>query len=409
LYWKIRYLDRSDRTFKDRWLFLDIHTLDARTRAAVEFVVENHKHGFDREIVRFRHLFSERDVEALKQVLQSPGGAQGIGPIEYFEDESGTELTPHEVGQILTGSVTAIFVPSGTKQHDLDLMLAEKRPLPVESVSLTSEELRLLGYFVRDLRELLQSALLKDGGGTISRGGALPPLAHDDYHHETAVTDDEIRSFVTIFRRLYMQDEPANFAKAVELFARVVGDHPLGRWVKGVESDYTAHLAGPPEPRPFFGTTPTFNVKRLIDVFIYTQYAHQPDKRRQRQFSECLSQLGGRKNLLAWLFLNHLCDCAQKMGRAGRVVATWFTQYCEHHRITPDVLGSLGAEHAGLGVAEKQEDRIARIFQEKVEDLSLELWTRAGRPEGGPQRFESAAERELKDALRGSGRTVQGS
>ena len=40
LFWKIRYLDRTDKQFKDRHLYLRTETLEPVTRAAIELVTE---------------------------------------------------------------------------------------------------------------------------------------------------------------------------------------------------------------------------------------------------------------------------------------------------------------------------------------------------------------------------------
>lgn len=281
-------------------------------------------------------------------------------------------------------------------------MFAEKTPMPVAEVTLSPDEIRLFGYFVRDLEELRASAMLKDGAGTVSKGGTLPALPSDDYHHQTAVTDDEIRSFMTIFRRLYMEKEPASFLKSVDLFEKVMGGHQLGRWVKGVAGEYQTHLEEVPDfCKRRNDMNVTFAVKRLIDVFLYTQYAHQPDERRQRQYLDCLQQVGGRRNFLTWQFLTEVWKCGLEIGNAGRVVAGWFKHYCDHHGITPDVLNSLRAEHTGLGTAEKEEARKARLFREKVEEFEFELWRQAGKPEGGPVQFRLIAQQQLKQALNG--------
>jgi len=321
---------------------------------------------------------------------------------DYFEDENEDFITMAEIGPILTGDPNTVLIPSGTKQYHIEYMFAEKPPVPVAEVTLTTDEIRLFGYFVRDLEELLASELTKDGAGTISKGGTLPVLANGDYHHQTAVTDDEIRSFMTIFRRLYMEKEPANFGKAATLFKKTLHTHPLGKWVKGVADEYDAHLQNMLEFRPFMqGTTVTFNAKRLIDVFLYTQYAHQPDEKRQLQFTVCLQQVSGKRNFLTWLFLKKVWTCALEIGNAGRVIAGWFKHYCNHHGIKPDILNSLRTEHTGLGTAEKEDARKARLFREKVEKLELELWRQAGKPEGGPLQYHLIAQLQLKQALYG--------
>jgi hypothetical protein len=94
------------------------------------------------------------------------------------------------MAQILTGSRTARLVASGAKQQDIDLMFAEPKSIPLAEVSLSRDEARLLGYFVRDLQEMLNSAFMKDGPSTLTTSGVVPTLT-------TAVTDDEIRSFIS--------------------------------------------------------------------------------------------------------------------------------------------------------------------------------------------------------------------
>ena len=403
LSWKIRYLDRNDRSFKDRYLSLETNTLEPALRAAVEFIVENQTNCNDREILKFRHLFVEYCLDSISEQGKNSGDWRSVGPNVYLEDENGKETTLAETGPIITGDPKTVLVPSGAKQHDLDFMFSEKKPIPIAEIQLSSDETRILGYFVRDLRELQDSALMKDGPGKLSKGGTLVDLPNGDYHLKTAATDDEIRSFVTIFRRLYMEKEPANFLKAVEVFTKALVDDPFAKWVQGVAGGYETHLQGTPEYRPFFyGVSTTFNVKRLIDVFIYTQYAHQPSENRQRQFVNCLNEVGNKRNFLTWLFLKEIWSCSLEIDNAGRVIAKWFNQYCNHHGITPDVLNSLRHEHAGLGTEEKVADRKSRIFREKVEGLEFELWKQAGKPEGGPVQFRLIAQEQLERVINGS-------
>ncbi|MCA9112099.1 MAG: DUF2934 domain-containing protein [Planctomycetaceae bacterium] len=403
IFWRIRYLDRAARQFNDRDLFLDTSTLPPAQRGAVELLVESEDTHNERELLKFRTLFREESAtDWSDERISAAGEFKGISLLDYFEDENGNELTHAEMGPILTGSPTAVLVPSGAKQHNIDYMLSENRPVPVAEVALSDDEVRLFGYFVRDLHELQDSALMKDGPGKVSRGGNLPPLTNDDYHFETAVSDDEIRSFITIFRRLYMAIEPANFLKSVALFDKILDDHPLGKLATGMAGEYEKRLKSVPDfCQRRTDTSVTFTTKRLIDVFLYTQYAHQPDERRQRQFKECLQQVGGQSNFLTWQFLTEVWCCALEIGNAGRIIAQWFSRYCDHHCVAPDVLNSLRTEISGLGSAEKKEVREARLFQEKVEELAMELWREAGEPEGGPVQFRLLAQEQLKGTLEG--------
>ncbi len=399
LLWKIRYLDRTDKQFKDRYLYLDTKSLDPVARAAVELVAENRSSKTEREILKYRQIFVEGTAEG-------PGDPNDwdkfstVGPSEYLEDEAGREITHDEMAQILTGSPTARVVPRGAQQHDIDFMMAEPKPVPLAGVSLSPEDTRLLGYFVRDLNEMMNSAFMKDGPGTItSSSGFMTPSSHPTL--KTPATDEEIRSFVTIFRRLYMENEPANFQKAVAAFVTALGDHPLGKWVEGTAKQYKTHLDAVPDARPFVPPgTCTFTTKRLIDVFLYTRYAHQPDERRQRQFGDCLAELNGKQDMLTWMFLTEMWKLTLEIGNAGRIIARWFAAYCAHHGITPDVLNSLHHDHAGLGAAEKEEARRERLFREKVEQLATDLWEQAGRPAGGPSQFLADARKQLGQIMK---------
>lgn len=400
IFWRIRYLDRKDRQFKDRDVFLDTSTLPPARRAAVELHMQCREGRSGRDILKSRSLFNEGSVDDVR--LGDIVSFRSISLPDYFEDDTGKEITLAEIGPILTGDPNTVMIPAGAQQHDIDFILAAKEPLPVDGVFLSSEEVRTLGYFARDFEEFRTSPLMKNGVGTLSGGGSFSEFPSEDCRHETAITDDEIRSSMSIFRRLYMTNEPAGFLRAVDVFEKALGGHALGKWVRGVANEYTLQLQSPPDSHPLLKSTSlTFRAKRLIDVFVYTQYAHQPSAARQRQFNECLQELGGRPDILTWLFLHEVWTCGIKIGNAGRHIAGWFTRYCEHHSITPDVLKSLRDEHSGLGVLEKSEDRKARLLKESVEELASVLWGEAGKPDGGPSQFHLRAEEQLRQALDG--------
>jgi hypothetical protein len=139
--------------------------------------------------------------------------------------------------------------------------------------------------------------------------------------------------------------------------------------------------------------------KQLIDVYLYTRYAHQPNGKRQRQFGECLKEVNGKRDLLTWMFLTEIWRCGLEIGNAGRVISEWFKVYCDHHSVTPDVLRSMRDEHSGLGAGEKDEEWRDRLFREKAEALALDLWAQHGRPQGGPTEFLATAREQLQQRL----------
>lgn len=393
LLWKVRYIDTCDRQFRDRNLFLDTETLDPVTKAAVELCHELSTPGHAREFLRYRNLFEERHVAAgeINELHRRYGGFSPVSVHDYLEDEKGKARSLDEIGAIVTGRPNVISVPAGAKHHDIEYMLAEKRAIPLQEATVSEEGLRVLGYFSRDLAELCDSSFYREGPGTLTQSG------NADFRVETSVTDEEIRSFVTIFRRLYMTGEPAGFLAAASVFVEAVGDHPLGRWVEGAARQYETELAGPPDFVPYVGRDKvTFGRKRLIDVFLYTRYVHQPDGRRTQQFDQCLAAVGGNRALLTWLFLGAIHHCSVHIRNAGVRIAAFFERYCECHDVRPELQSSVASENPGIGTLEKEREKRERLFEEKAEEIARTLWRSADRPAGGPAQFLPEARAKLR-------------
>jgi hypothetical protein len=392
-FWRIRYLDTRDKQFKDRDLWLNTDELDPATKAAVELCHDVRDSRSRREMLRYRHLFWEKEYSnaELNDLCQRCDRMSAFSIDDYFEDENAKELTRKELAEALTGSPTAIMLPAGTKEYHIEYMLADRRPVALDQVSLSDEHLSVLAYFTRDLRELLASVFYREGPGTLT--GADPTL-------QTAVSDEEIRSFVTIFRRLYLKKEPANFVKAATLLSQTLASYPVGKWIKGAAHDYEAELMDKPVFVPFLDRgTCLFSYKRLIDVFLYTRYAHQPDVKRVRQFQECLAAVRNRRGLLTWLFLTALWKCSLHIRNAGLFIAGFYDGYCEQHGATPHVLGSVSSENPGIGTLEKKQDRIERILNEKADELARAIWAQRGSPSGGPTQFLAEARDQLRATL----------
>ena len=413
IYWKVRYLDRRDRTHRNRDLILVTTMLDAVTRAAVELLMETKTTRTEREILKFRHLFGDGDGRTLEQLMEGQDKGQVVSLTNYLEDEDGNELTNLEIGQVVTADPDeGVLLPFAPESHDLEYMRSVPSSLPFAEVVLSPEHLKILGYFTRDFRELAASTFMKEEHpATLRSGGRIPT---GEYIVETSATDEEIRSFLTILRRLYMAKEPANFLKAVQVFSLAVGDHPKGKWVAGEGKSYQEKLDRTPDFRPFVRDGKcTFTRQRLIDVFLYTQYAHQPDDarslpkyQREAQFEECLRQVDGKKSLLTWMFLTQVWLLAGELSCAGRIICGWFDHYCQHHNIAPDVLKSLLHEHPGIGAIEKSADKRARLLGEKTQELALELWKKNGSPPTGPVHFLHQAHEQLTKAINGPGHQV---
>jgi hypothetical protein len=397
LYWLVRYADSLDRQFKDRALWLDTSKLDPVTRSAVELCIERDNVRPQRDILRYRSLFSEQPGSFAEEYSKRKKIDDHFSTIfvqDYFEDEHGDKLSWRRMSELLTGEPNTVMFPSNYRAHDCRLAISDKPQIDVESVSLEPGELRLLGYFARDLRELRSSVFMKEGSGIIGL------TATSAAGLQTQVSDDEIRSFVTIFRRLYMENDDAGFLKAVELFVRKAQGSAIGDWVQDEVSEYRRRLDNPNEfATGAPGGKVSFSQKRLIDVFIYTQYAHQPNPKRERQFKACLDEVGGNLELLTWFFLDAMWDCSAHMCNAGGPIVKFLDEYCKCHQSAHDVIESIASTCPGLGKLEKKIERDQRLYNQQVKRLSERLWEAKGCPDGGPSQLEMEARAKLSIAL----------
>jgi hypothetical protein len=245
------------------------------------------------------------------------------------------------------------------------------------------------------MSELLATALYKEGPGVISS-----PPGGNRWIYETAVSDEEIRSSVTIFRRLYMENEPANFRKAADVGIAAFQGHPASRLIQAIADEFDQSLERGLDPQPLLGMKVfPFTRKRLLDVYIYTQYAHQPDERRTRQFNKCLTAIGGNRRVLTWLFVTELWKCVLEIQAAGAIIADFYSRYCQSRNIISPIVASIRSDHFGIGSLEKKETKELRVLGEKAEELAKSLWERAGRPEGGHSAFLKTAKDQLTAAM----------
>ena len=397
LFWKIRFFDRKQGKLDDRLLYLDTTKLTLELRAAVEIVADAKTNAEQRKILQFKYLFKEGKMEDAGEPAEW-GSFSFVGPVEYFEDCDGNELSQDALASLITGKQNVKTIPHGARQHDIDLMFSESKPIPFDA-AISQEEIDLLGLFGRDLAELMSSTFLKEGPGSIKATGdfsnatSIPKLV-------TATTDEEIRSTVIIFRRLYMEKEPANFQKTCTLMSQILASHPYGKWLKGAASQFESELNSPANILPFVKNV-TFTRKRLVDVFLYTQYAHQPSDKRTKQYHECLLELGNRSEMLTWMFLTELWKLSLEIGNAGRFISAWFRRYCDHHNVSPNIIDSVKMISEGIGSLETNAVRSDRILNEKAIPVAEQLWVDAGKPEGGPHIFHKQARKKVSELLGG--------
>lgn len=396
LHWIIPYFDFEHKTQKDRELFLDTNTLDAVTKAAVEATYELGSSGTSHVgLLKYRGLFSEQSWTTAELERR---GASGYGSIyvshDYLEDENGQPTTHTRAARALFGDSSLVVVPSSLSRTDIAYITSDQNPIQIDKITLSNADCEALGYFVRDLRALEKTAFVKEGPGRLMSMNTASPRI------ETAVTEVEIAEFVTIFRRLFMHKEPHNFRKTVKLFAARVGDYPVVRWVEGVCEDYAKRLGSAPNAIPFTGSHKwTFSRKDLLDVFIGSRYAHQPDEHIKRRYEKYIQESALPASSFAYLFLTEIHQLAGSIRSAGRVIAGVFEQYCNFHGNKPAILDSLVVENPGIGASETKEAKRRRIFEEKATEIARQLWRDRGRPKSGFEQFLNEARESLDREL----------
>ncbi len=389
LYWTIRYLDTASRQFGDRRLFLDTNTLGSIDRARVELCHKLSQDWGAQIMVQFRGLFTERDLSgAHVHSLAASQAIVGMTVPEYFEDETGRRLSTTQIGEILFGrpvvDARLPFKPPST----------EPRVLEVGPGDIAPEDLRVLEYFTRDLREMQSCAFMSEGPGQLgwAEGGRATI--------QTAVTHAEIVEFVTVFRRLHMPSEPGGLRTAVEVFSRVAERHWTAHWVATMKSRMESALAEPPVVLPFTNRlNPTFSRRLLLEVFIYTRFAHQPNRRRAKQYENCLVEAGGDRELLTWLFLSVLFECAIEMRNVGREIVLFFTHHTARHATPLEGISPLDSEHSGIGMLEGKHVRYCRLLASTAHQLSLAMCREAGRDPAEADDFLGEAEQMLQACI----------
>lgn len=338
-------------------------------------------------MVKFRKYFTEE--EPAPEVCANASWSTFAIP-DYYEDQSGRALSRSETVEIITGETNWVEIPPGTPKPVLKYLLSDKSPIPIREIELSDDDIRRIGYFVRDCRELASASFFRSGPGNYSSSKDL----------QTSATDEEIRSFVTVFRRLYMTREDANFLKAATIVSTALDEHPAGTLISDWAAEYETGLEAIPRTDPFFPSSRvTFNRKQLLDVYIYTQYAHQPRKDREKQYHKFLDLVDGNKDLLYWLFLTEIWKSTLNIVNAGKMIEDVFRNYCTLHRRSPNNIDSVERLIPGIGAGESNEQRRHRLLKSAEDRLATNLWVEADKPPGGPLQFIEQARSILQDTM----------
>ena len=232
--WKVRCFNRAQKDFFDRNLVLDTTCLDPLTRSRVEMCLER-RTSQGREILKYRHLFKEGGPLSSGDEFGHDSYC-GFAVMDYFEDEDGKEITLTECARIKAGNDTLVVFPGHYGPHDIALSLSNNSPVPEnpqDHINLSQVEIDALTYFVKDVAELKENAFYGSPPTLTCVGGI---------YSVNTIPVEHIVSFVTIFRRLFMQGERGNYNNACAIYARHYLNKRLTAWITAERRLYNKFL-----------------------------------------------------------------------------------------------------------------------------------------------------------------------
>jgi hypothetical protein len=378
--WKIRCFHRERKEWFDRRLCADTSTLDPVTRHLVEFCMEDSNRW--EEILTHRNAFHEGPAPT---DLCGRGGAVYFGVPNYFEDETGVQITLNEVAQVVTGLKDAIAVQTGLREDEIRLFYGGFTVLPasvLSGITLDQSEVDALASFLRDADEIRGSEFMRSPPQFTTSG-------------LRSISSEYIIAFVTVFRRLYLEKERGNFNNACKLYVRHFPNQNVAAWVAQERRQYQKELSG--NASMLDGTEPVFSFtnRSLINIFLYTKFVHQPSPERIREYQAALAEAGpaGR---LEWSFYMRLFHLAIRFVNVASYVRKDVENYFALSGITPSFDVSPFLDGCGRGTMLTANQREEKAVSDRAEKLAQELWVEAGSPANQLPRFFQEAKEMLR-------------
>jgi hypothetical protein len=348
---------------------------------------------FSREILHYRHLF-QPIVEPIQESWIADGSHDNerlVTVYDYAEDAEDKEISFTEMARAVTGNPDVLVVPPGMRSHDIQLYyLAKNTPLPpnpLDQIHLTQQEIDTLAYFLRDATELKRE-----------RFYCNPPSFHaqGDQQWVETIAVENIRSFVIVFRRMYMDGEPGNYAKACDVYTKHFLNKRITDWISAEKRLYEQFLCGRASLFPGLGPPYSVENKPLIDAFLYTKFVHQPQERRIKQFQTFLQEVGNADRM-EFACYNAMLELTRYYSRLQWVLANELPGYLNHTGAKPSFDSPPFVNEGGRGSRLTKEELEARQLHDRAEKLGYELWTKDGKPDGELPQYVVRAEACLRD------------
>ncbi len=397
LSWKVRYLDRGDKEFKDRELFLDLDSLPSEDRIKIELAIEQEKFDNNSRIfLKFRHLFKEGTFDELLEKYQI---FNCFCIPDYFEDELGNELSVTEAMTIKHAkpNSTVVYLPDTrtfiefskppTEEDAIKYGIEHTIPIDLSRINFIDKEIKKLNLFVDEII-ILSSLPFK------------PPALrrYPELKVAMKITNAQLDSFVLRFRRLFMNNEMVNYFRICKLFIDYPEDereyrfdHPMRLLWKRKKKEVDSLLKLPfgklfPIKDLLESDDYEFTVKDLIDAFLYTKFVHQPNPDSEKLYKRGLIIAKGNKDVLLFYF----CFAIYRLANEYITLGKWIKQILI-------LMDKFSPESNHVEKLDNMSRAFERTINDKIWELANELWKKDGSPSCGAIKYKEQAELILRD------------
>lgn len=296
LWWKVRCLNRKDRTFFDRTLLLDPSSLSPEQRFRLMCLVE---HSTSHPGIRaFRGKFQEVSEEQLARRMHQATAFKSVILDEYFEDEECNPMGVIELLQALNGSANPIIL--GNPESVLRLGPVGIREKDRWSVSCAND----IAHFLHLVEQIAGSNWLHSPLSLESIPGNNDIKKIINFERPNA---EATAAVVLPIRQLYSEDEAFNHA--CNWYLRHVADGRKHDWVNERKDGFNRCRES--EPFPFNAWNRT--TREVVDLFIYgTGLVHRKaDKDREAELREAASEYGREQVVIVFnVCCRNLCRYA---------------------------------------------------------------------------------------------------
>lgn len=250
--WKIRCVNRNTKELFDRTLFLDPSTLPPEESAEAVAVLKGGR--WDRRVLNYRGRFRELPATAVEARLDDATHAVVACLPDYFEDELGNPMAPHELVGALTGEAEVLLL--GDPRSVLAL-----GPSPVKDKGDWSPQTaNKVARFLQVGRSIAESRWLKSPLGVAWGRGAGPGERPLRFQHP----DREAMASICVWiRQLWSSDKA--FDAGCNAYIRHVADERKALWVRERKTAFNRYLERQPESVDLSG----YSAREVLETVIY--------------------------------------------------------------------------------------------------------------------------------------------